>query len=225
MRDKQENNNNSDAVVVRLDETARNEAQSILCHAYREDPTFQYLFDHRRAGYDQRVRATVRELIDLYLELNQDAVGVMKGDTLIAVAFIGDPELRMNLAEQLSWRIRMVLTAGFASTRRYLDYHQKIRDLLPHPKAHQLPLMGVNPKYQNQGYGRVLLKAVEKLCEENPRGKGLVLDTGNSRYLPFYESEGFRSLGKIRLGDFEDHVLFREIGSEANDARNEATPH
>lgn len=224
MRDKQENNNNSDAVVVRLDETARNEARSILFHAYREDPTFQYLFDHRRPGYDQRVRATVRELIDLYLELNQDAIGVMKADTLIAVAFVGDPELRMNLAEQLSWRIRMVLTAGFASTRRYLDYHQKIRDLLPHPQAHQLPLMGVNPKYQNQGYGRVLLKAVERLCEENPRGSGLVLDTGNSRYLPFYESEGFKSLGKIRLGDFEDHVLFREINASADQPHSRGVP-
>ena len=55
------------------------------------------------------------------------------------------------------------------------------------------------------------LQAVERLCEETPRGSGLVLNTGNSRYLPFYESEGFRSLGKIRLGDFEDHVLFREV--------------
>lgn len=225
MRDTHENNNNADAVVVRIDETARNEAQSILCSAYREDPTFQYLFDHRRAGYDQRVRATVRELIDLYLQLNQDAVGVMRGDSLVAVAFIGDPELRMNLADQISWRIRMVLTAGFASTRRYLDYHQKIRDLLPHPQAHQLPLMGVNPKYQHQGYGRILLKAVEKLCEENPRGTGLVLDTGNSRYLPFYESEGFQSLGKVRLGDFEDHVLYRHIKAGSDERQSEATQH
>lgn len=105
----------------------------------------------------------------------------------------------------------MVLTAGFSSTRRYLEYHHKIRNLLPQRQAHQLPLMGVYPKYQHKGYGRMLLQAVERLCEENPRGSGLVLDTGNSRYLPFYESEGFRSLGKIRLGDFEDHVLFREV--------------
>jgi len=157
------------------------------------------------------VRATVRELIDLYFGLNQDAVGVLVNDTLVAVAFIGEPELRLNLAEQLSWRIRMVLTAGFASTRRYLDYHEKIREMLPQPLAHQLPLMGVNPNYQNKGYGRLLLSTVEKLCAENPRGSGLVLDTGNSRYLPFYESEGFRSLGTIRLGSFEDHILFREV--------------
>ncbi len=213
-----DNRNQPEPVIVRLDETAANEARSILYHAYRNEPTFQYLFDHRRPGYEQRVRATIRELIDLYYELRQDAVGVMVNDTLVAVAFIGDPELRMNLADQFSWRIRMVLTTGFASTRRYLDYHQKIRDLLPQPLAHQLPLMGVNPAYQNRGYGRLLLKTVERLCSENPRGSGLVLDTGNSRYLPFYESEGFRSLGKIQLGDFEDHVLFREVQPESKSA-------
>ena len=164
------------------------------------------------------MRATIRELIDLYFELGQDAIGVMVDDTLVAVAFIGKPELRMNLAEQISWRIRMVLTTGFASTRRYLDYHEKIGDMLPQPLAHQLPMMGVNPEYQNRGYGRLLLKTVEKLCAENPRGNGLVLVTGNSRYLPFYESEGFRSLGKIQLGDFQDHVLFREVHPESKTA-------
>ncbi|SFR44081.1 Acetyltransferase (GNAT) family protein [Marinobacter daqiaonensis] len=196
--------------IVRLDETAFNEAKSILYQAYRHEPTFQYLFDHRKPGYDKRVRATIRELLNLYFELNQDAVGVMADYTLVAVAFIGEPELRLNLAQQLSWRIRMVLTAGFASTRRYLDYHEKIRGMLPEEGTYQLPMMGVHPKYQNRGYGRLLLSSVEKLCSENPRGNGLVLDTGNSRYLPFYKSEGFRSLGTIRLGDYEDFVLFRE---------------
>jgi GNAT superfamily N-acetyltransferase len=214
--------NRTEPVIVRLDSGATNEARSILYHAYRNEPTFQYLFDHRRAGYEARVRATVRELVDLYFSLNQDAVGVMVKDSLVAVAFIGDPDLRMDLAGQFSWRIRMVLTAGFASTRRYLDYHEKIRAMLPKPLAHQLPLMGVNPKYQNSGYGRLLLKTVETLCAENPACTGLVLDTGNSRYLPFYESEGFRSLGKVRLGSFEDHVLFREIQPLSKAAHEQA---
>ncbi|MDC0663387.1 GNAT family N-acetyltransferase [Marinobacter sp. SS21] len=205
-----------EAAIVRLDETARNEAKSILFQAYRHEPTFQYLFDHRRPGYEQRVRATIRELIGLYFELNQEAIGVMVNETLVAVAFIGDPELRLNLADQFSWRLRMVLTAGFASTRRYLEYHDRIRAMLPQPQAHQLPLMGVHPKYQNRGYGRLLLETVQRLCEDNPRGSGLVLDTGNSRYLQFYESEGFRSLGKVKLGDFEDHVLFREVHRAEN---------
>lgn len=199
------------STIVRLDASARNEAISILVNAYQDEPTYQYLFNHRKPGYQQRVRATIRELVDLYFELNQEAIGILVDDTLIAVAFIGEPELRLNLSDQISWRLRMVLTAGFASTRRYIDYHERIKALLPQPQAHQLPLMGVNPTYQNKGYGRMLLKTVETLCADNPRGTGLVLDTGNNHYLPFYESEGFRSIGTVRLGDFEDHILFCEI--------------
>jgi len=209
-----DNKNKTEPVVVRLDETARNEAQSILYRAYRDDPVFQYLFDHRRPGYDQRVRATVRELIDLYFENDQEAIGIMLDNTLVAVAFVGQPELRLDLARNLSWRVRMILTAGFTCTQRYLEYHESIRRLLPQPQVHRLPLMGVDPKYQNRGCGRALLQAVERLCAENAGAQGLVLDTGNTRYLPFYESEGFRSLGKIRLGEFEDHVLFRQLGEE-----------
>src|SRR5699024_3320975 len=145
-----------------------------------------YLFNHRQPGYDQRVRATIRELARVYFDLDQEAVGVLVDDTLVAVALIGDPDLRLNLANQVGWRLRMVLTACSASTRRYLEYHRRLRAMLPQPLAHQLPLMGVNPKYQNRGYGRLLLKAVQRLCADNPRGGGLVLDTGNNRYLPFY---------------------------------------
>jgi GNAT superfamily N-acetyltransferase len=199
------------STIVRLDVSARNEAISILVNAYRDEPTYQYLFNHRKPGYQQRVRATIRELIDLYFELNQEAIGILVDDTLVAVAFIGEPELRLNLNDQISWRIRMVLTAGFASTRRYIDYHERIRALLPQQQTHQLPLMGVNPAYQTRGYGRLLLKTVETMCADNPRGTGLVLDTGNNHYLPFYESEGFRSIGTVRLGGFEDHILYREI--------------
>ncbi len=209
--------------IVQLDETALSEAKSILYQAYRHEPTFQYLFDHRRPGYDKRVRATIRELLSLYFELDQDAIGVMADDTLVAVAFIGEPQLRLNLTEQFSWRLRMIMTAGFASTRRYLDYHEKIRSMLPVEGTYQLPLMGVHPKYQNRGYGRRLLSAVEARCSQNPQGSGLVLDTGNSRYLPFYESEGFRSLGTVRLGEYEDFVLFRAPDTAPARTRTQAS--
>jgi GNAT superfamily N-acetyltransferase len=208
------------STIVRLDISARNEAISILVNAYRDEPTYQYLFNHHKPGYQQRVRATIRELIDLYFELNQEAIGILADDTLVAVAFIGEPELRLNLTNQISWRVRMVLTAGFASTRRYIDYHERISALLPEQQTHQLPLMGVNPAYQNKGYGRMLLKTVETQCAKNPHGTGLVLDTGNNHYLPFYESEGFRSIGTIPMGDLEDHILFREIRPTGADLIN-----
>ena len=60
-----------------------------LYQAYHFDPTFKYLFDFERPGYDQRVRATLRELIELHFAKNQEAIGVTVNNLLVAVAFIG----------------------------------------------------------------------------------------------------------------------------------------
>jgi len=200
-----------ESTIVRLDETALNEAKSILYKAYLHEPTFHYLLQNDKPGYEMRVRATVRELIGLYYTLEQEAIGLLLGETLVAVAFIGSPELRLNLVDQFNWRWRMMLTAGFASTRRYIEYHRKLKELLPERQVHELPLMGVDPRYQNRGFGRRLLESVERLCRENPQTGGIVLDTGNSRYLDFYKSLGYRDLGTIQLGPLTEHVLFKPL--------------
>ena len=195
--------------MVRLDPSSIGEAKSLLYHAYRHEPTFQYLFDASKPGYDQRVRATIREGIELHFATDQDAIGLVAEDTLVAVAFIGSPDIRMNLAEQLNWRIRMTLTAGFASTRRFIEYHQQVVACLPGDVHHHLPLMGVHPKFQSRGYGRKLMGAVERICRESPRSSGIGLDTGNYRYLKFYESLGYRKVGEVRLGKVVENVLFK----------------
>ena len=201
----------SEPVVVRLDDSALNEAKSILYKAYLHEPTFYYLFDNAKPGYEQRIRATVRELIALYFTLGQDAIGLLLDETLVAVAFIGSPQLRLNLTGQFNWRLRMMLTAGMAPTRRYLDYHDQIQACLPERSVHELPLMGVDPRYQNRGLGRRLLESVESICSANPRTSGIVLDTGNSRYLDFYKSLGYEDIGRIRLGAVEEYVLFKPV--------------
>ncbi|MFD2231754.1 GNAT family N-acetyltransferase [Alkalimarinus sediminis] len=195
--------------IVRLDPAATNEAKAILYHAYRDEPTFKYLFDASRAGYDQRVRATIRELIDLHFAHNQDVIGLSADNRLVGIALVGSPTVRLNLAEQFNWRIRMMLTAGLSSTRRYIEYHMQVKAILPGDEHHELPLMGIDASHQNQGYGRLLLNAVEKLCSENPRSSGIGLDTGNARYIEFYESLGYQKVGEINLGDFTETVLFK----------------
>ncbi len=51
------------ADIHMLDRGYSREARSLLYQAYRHEPTFGYLFEAERPGYEQRVRATVRELV------------------------------------------------------------------------------------------------------------------------------------------------------------------
>ena len=69
---------NSPAEVRMLDSGYAREARSLLYHAYRHDPTFAYLFEADRPGYDQRVRATVRELVQQHFSEDLPAIGLLQ---------------------------------------------------------------------------------------------------------------------------------------------------
>ncbi|TNC82527.1 MAG: GNAT family N-acetyltransferase [Oleiphilus sp.] len=208
----------TEARVVRLDPAALTEAKTILFHAYKNEPTFKYLFEYGRPGYEQRVRATIRELVSLHFETDQDVIGLALDNHLIAVALIGSPDVRLNLARQFTWRARMMMTAGMDCTWRYIDYHKQIHACLTDDLHHELPLFGVDDKYRNMGYGRKLMQAIENICMENPRSVGIALDTGNSRYLDFYSELGYSLVGEIRFGEITESVLFKPVAAARSQA-------
>ena len=198
-----------EARVVRLDQGAMTEAKAILYRAYKQEPTFKYLFEYKRPGYGQRVRATIRELINQHFASQQNVIGLALDNHLIAVALVGSPDVRLGLRSQISWRLRMMLTAGMDCTWRYIDYHKQIHKCLPEGHYHELPLMGVDASYRNLGYGKKMMQAIEDICLENPRSVGIALDTGNARYLKFYQSLGYQNVGTVKLGELTESVLFK----------------
>ena len=199
-----------EARVVRLDQGAMTEAKAILYRAYKQEPTFKYLFEYKRPGYGQRVRATIRELINQHFDSQQNVIGLALDNHLIAVALVGSPDVRLGLRSQISWRLRMMLTAGMDCTWRYIDYHKQIHKCLPADQHHELPLLGVDSKYRNMGYGKQLMHAIESICAENPRSSGIALDTGNTRYLDFYRRLGYETVGTVKFGDMTESVLFKK---------------
>ena len=61
-------------------------------------------------------------------------------------------------------------------------------------------MLGVHPEYQGRQIGEQLLAAVQRWCAEDSASQGLVLDTGNARYLDFYQRHGYREIGEVTLG-------------------------
>jgi len=199
----------ADTRIVRLDPSALKEAKAILFRAYKHEPTFKYLFQHERPGYEQRVRATIRELCNLHFATDQEVIGLARESHLVGVALVGSPSIRLDLNKQFAWRMRMLLTAGAESTARYIDYHKQIHTLLPQGEHHELPLIGVDERYRNKGYGKQLMQGVENVCAENPESSGIALDTGNARHINFYKNLGYSVVGTVALGDVTESVLFK----------------
>ena len=88
-------------------------------HAYRHEPTFAYLFEAERPGFDQRVRATIRELVQRHFAEELPAIGLLIDDRLIGAALIAPPQRRLDITESWGWRLRMLLSTGLGCTRRY----------------------------------------------------------------------------------------------------------
>lgn len=199
---------NSLAEVRLLDGGYAREARSLLYHAYRHDPTFAYLFEADRPGYDQRVRATVRELVQQHFAEDLPAIGLLIDDRLIGMALIAPPQRRMDITESWGWRMRMLLSTGFRCTKRYLEYHEAVITSLPPGPYHVLPLLGVHPQYQGQQLGEQLLEALHNWCAEDASSQGVVLDTGNPHYLAFYQRQGYEEIGQVAIGPIVEHVFF-----------------
>jgi hypothetical protein len=49
---------------------------------------------------------------------------------------------------------------------------------------------------------------VHNWCAEDPHSSGVVLDTGNSRYLEFYKRQGYEEIGEVAVGPVLEHVFF-----------------
>ncbi len=155
-----------------LDDGYSREVRSLFYHAYRHEPTFAYLMDAQRAGYDQRVRACVREMVERHLGEELPAIGLFIDDRLVAAALITPPQRRLDITESWSWRLRMLFSVGLAATRRYLDYHRAVQACLPVGPHHQLPMLGVHPEYQGRQIGEQLLAVGAALVRRGLRFAG-----------------------------------------------------
>jgi GNAT superfamily N-acetyltransferase len=136
------------------------------------------------------------------------AIGLLVNDRLIGIALIAPPQRRLGITESWAWRLRMVLSTGFRCTRRYLEYHDAVAACSPSDAVHVLPLLGIHPQFQGKHFGEQLLQAVHNWCAVDETSQGVILDTGNPRYLEFYKRQGYEEIGEVAVGPIREHVFF-----------------
>jgi len=196
------------AEVRQLDGGYARETRALLYQTYLQDPTFAYLFEADRPGFERRVRSTVRQLVNQHFLQDLPALGLFFDDRLAGVALVAPPQRRLGITESWAWQWRMMLGTGVEGTRRYLEYHHAVQECLPSDAVHVLPLMGLHPDFQGPELAEQLLTAVHNWCAQDLTSEGVVLDTGNPRYLAFFERQGYTQIGEVVLGPVVEHVFF-----------------
>jgi ribosomal protein S18 acetylase RimI-like enzyme len=75
---------------------------------------------------------------------------------------------------------------------------EKMQSYHPREPHWYLPLIGVDPFLQGNGFGSALLKHALVSCDRDK--EFAFLESTNSRNVPLYEQHGFEVLGKIQAG-------------------------
>ncbi|MBF8739647.1 GNAT family N-acetyltransferase [Pseudomonas guariconensis] len=195
--------------ICQLDDGYRGEVRQVLYHAYRHDPTFAYVLEAHRPGYERRLRAMLRAWVEQHFHLQLPAMGLLIDDRLVGLALIVPPMRRLGVADSWAWRLRMALGTGIGCTRRYLDFQAALAACVPQGRVYLLSLLGIQPQFQGQRFGEQLLQAVHGWCAQAPGAEGVLLNTGNAHSLAFYQRQGYQQIGEIAVGPIRERVFFR----------------
>ncbi|WP_126790491.1 GNAT family N-acetyltransferase [Aliidiomarina haloalkalitolerans] len=194
--------------LVYLTEEHLAPAASLLLQAYRDDPTFEVIFKAEKEGYEQRLRAAIREELNAFYQHQQPMIGLFSGDTLEGVVCITRQGQAFTPERFWHWRLRMLLTAGFVSTRQMLEKERFIAETMPVSQYHMLTFIAVAAQYRQQGLGDLLIHAARDVLEADQESAGIAVLATRPEYARFFGQRGFHFLRDVQVGDIKGQLMF-----------------
>ncbi|RUO80552.1 GNAT family N-acetyltransferase [Idiomarina tyrosinivorans] len=183
-------------------------AASLLYQSYYDDPLFERLFEHTKPDYEKRLRAVIREDLAAYWNTEQPIIGLFDGATLKGVACLTQPGDSFGPGRYWQWRLKLLLTAGYLSTRQILEKEKAIQQALPAEHCHMLAFIAVPPRYRQQGLGDLLLAAVKTALRESPRSEGVAVYVTREDYLDFFKQRSFEKINELDVSGLAGELLW-----------------
>ena len=90
--------------TVNLDSSVSRNVVALLQHGYADEPNYRHLLNVEKPGYQQRLRATFRELVNIHFQKGEPVIGVVdtQNDTLCGVALVVRNKNRATLSRSLN---------------------------------------------------------------------------------------------------------------------------
>lgn len=184
-------------------------AASLLYQAYHDDALLMAIFQAEKPDYEKRLRAAIREELMAFWEAQQPMLGVFDGDSLIGVVCLTQPGKSFGPGKYWHWRLKMLLTAGYVSTMQLLEKERLIQEAVGGDDYHMLAFIAVSPRYQQQGWGDLLVRAAQAALEEEPQSRGLAVYVTQPQHLKLFEQNGYELVQELDVGDVHGKLLFQ----------------
>jgi len=175
-------------------------AASLLFQAYHGDPVFLDIFNSDKEGYEQRLRASIREELSAFWQAKQPMVGVYLGELMVGVACLNSPDESVSSERFWHWRLKMLLTAGYFSTKQMIEKEEKVIAAVPLKKFHMLSFIAIHPLHQHHGFGHYLMAAVNTVLEEHGESEGVAVYATSGKFRTFFENSNYQFVKDVTVG-------------------------
>lgn len=184
-------------------------AASLLFQAYQDDALLMSIFQADKPDYEKRLRAAIREELMAFWEAQQPMLGVFDGESLIGVVCLTQPGKSFGPGKYWHWRLKMLLTAGYVSTMQLLEKECLIQEVIGGDDYHMLAFIAVSPRYQQQGWGDLLVRAAKAALDEEPQSRGLAVYVTQPQHLKLFEQNSYELVQELDVGDIRGKLLFQ----------------
>ncbi|MBU3022110.1 GNAT family N-acetyltransferase [Aestuariibacter sp. A3R04] len=184
-------------------------AASILYNAYFDDPLFMDIFQAEREGYEGRLRAAIREELDAFWEAEQPMIGLFDNTRLLAVTCLTKPNSDFSSGRFWHWRLKMLLTAGYFSTKAMVEKEEKIRNSMPADAYHMVSFIAVHPSYQHLGLGHILMNAIDSIVNEDNASEGVGVFISLPKYQRFFQDGMYQHITSLTISQVSGDIMFK----------------
>ncbi|RUO74079.1 N-acetyltransferase [Pseudidiomarina sediminum] len=199
-------------------------AASLLYLAYHDDALLMSLFQADKPDYEKRLRAAIREELNAFWEAEQPMIGLFSGDTLLGVVCLTEPGKSFGPGRYWHWRLKMLLTAGYVSTKQLVEKEERIQALIAAELGlenyHMLAFIAVGPQYQQQGWGDMLVRAAQQALTDAPNSQGIAVLITQPHHKQLFLQHGYRRVQELTIGSVNGELLFYPAQAQSAEVAN-----
>lgn len=163
----------------------------MLCDAFRDYPVMRYILGPA-AGRDDHLRILIRFFVMARVWRGEPMLAVTENNAVAAVAIMTPPGEREPSPEMAVAREALWAELGAEARARYEFLGTAWQNfMIEEPHLH-LNMIGVRRTHAGQGLARLLLDAVHRMSEDDPRSGGVSLTTENPANVSLYKHFGYK---------------------------------
>jgi len=179
--------------MKKADHNDKNLVVDILTKSFDTNQSVNYIVKQ-----DQKRVKRISALLNYSFEVCHMFGDVFLSDDRKACALILYPDKKKTTLKSILLDIKLIFSCiGVENIKKALSRESKIKQLQPKELMYYLWFVGVDPEYQNEGIGSILLYEIIK--DSKHKQRPIFLETSTLKNLPWYKKYGFQIYNELEL--------------------------